>query len=128
MSKKKTAEKTEDEKKLIRAIEFTVSIQKHELIKKDLKTKYSKFQLMICKWLKVEVADNYSWAYRVQYKSNTKALREGDVLINSEGRAFFVMKELQRVVILVTPQPSVEPPFMFGTFRKLVKPKSNNKK
>ena len=124
MVKKKNEELEKAEKKLIKAIDFSISIQKHELVKKDLKSTYPKWKLWLCKKLDIVVADNYDWCYRIQYKGNTKSLKSGDVMINSEGRAFYVMKELNRVAMVVTPKPSIEPPFMFGTFRVLVKPKN----
>jgi len=124
MSSKKKQSKVDDQiKKMTR---FTVKVSKAEFLKKELKSTYPKWKLMLCKWMDIAVADSYDWCYRVAYSSNLGTLKSGDVLVNSQGRAFGVIKEQSRVAVLVTPRPSVEQPLMFGTFRVLIKPKNKN--
>ena len=113
------------EDKKVRALApRTVSVQENELIKTDLKSKYPQWKLKICKWLRVEVADEYDYCYRIRYTSNNTKLSANDVILNSEGRAFVVLKEMNRIAVIVTPKASVKPPYVMGTFRILQKPKS----
>ncbi len=121
MSNKKKQIKVDDQIK--RMTRFIVKVSKAELLKKELKSSIPKWKLRLSSIMGVDVADTYDWCYRVAYSSNSGTLKSGDVLVNSQGRAFAVIKEQSRVAILVTPRPSIDPPILYGTFRVLIKPK-----
>lgn len=128
MKEQKTSELQEAEKKLVKAIAFSVSIAKTAFIEKKRKStsltkKYNKFQLRVAKSLKLELdaEHEYSYAYRIEYKTSTKALRQDDILLNSDGRAFIVLQVMPKMALIVTVKPSVDKPSIYGTFRVLVR-------
>lgn len=90
-----------------------VTISQSEVIKKNLDTKYSKWQLRIAKMIKVEVADAYLYCFRINYKGNFK-LKLNDVIINESGQIFAVLKELNRVAMVVSYDATTEKPLMYG--------------
>lgn len=106
----------------------TVSVQKNELLKTDIKSKYPKWKLKVCKFIGVEIADNMDYCYRIGYTSNSTRLKENDIILNMEGRAFVVLKEVNRIAVIVTAKPSVKEPFVHGTFRILNKNKVKKSK
>jgi hypothetical protein len=128
-----TEEQVKDEaKKLIKAIAFTISVNDSASVEKKLKSNvftktYSKFQLLIANWLKLELASEktYEYAFRIDYKG--KSLRKDDILINMDGRVFVVLRTMQRMALIVTAKPEANEPTIFGTFRVLVRKKQLTK-
>lgn len=115
--------KSEVEKELDKMTKFKVSVTKNELLNTDLKSKYNKIQMFLSRLIGVKVADNFNYCYRVQYKSSVGRLNVKDVIMNNERRSFFVLKELNGIAVIVTSGPSIEKPFVHGTFRVIDKKK-----
>jgi hypothetical protein len=116
----------EEAKKLIKAIAFTISISESTFVEKKIKSNvftktYNKFQLKIAKWLKLKLESEkqYEYAFRINYKG--KSLRKDDILINSDGRVFVVLRTMQRMALILTAKPEENEPSIFGTMRVLVR-------
>jgi len=100
------------------AVKNNFNVIRSELVQKNLKSRYNKFQRLISKWLRVEPADFHEYAIRIKYKSGNTVLKEDDIVINRHGTLFVVIKTLplEKLAIIVTVQPQKEKPLMYGTF------------
>ena len=79
-----------------------VSITNSELIKKRVaKSKHSKFVLWVAGLFNLELKDQYQFLYRVSYKGGTK-LKPNDIVCNSDGVVFVVVKEQNRLAMIVS--------------------------
>jgi hypothetical protein len=104
-----------------------VSIQASEMTEKRVMSRYKKWQLIIAKWIGVEVADNYQYLFRVDYKGNVR-LRSNDIICNEQGVIFLVLKENNRLAMLVSKDASKDVPKMYGKLTILSKLEDENKK
>lgn len=77
------------------------------------KSLYSKFQLKIAEWLKIQVAEQYQYLFDIQYKGNVK-LKQGDALANEQGIIFAVVHEKNKVAKIVTMVSYLEIPNIKG--------------
>lgn len=102
-----------NKKELKKVHKTFVTISQSEVVKKNLDTKYSKWQLRIAKMIKVEVADAYQYCFRINYKGNFK-LKANDIIVNESGQIFAVLKELNRVAMVVSHDAFTEKPLMYG--------------
>lgn len=100
-----------------------VSMQQNNLVKTELVSRYKKWQLKICKWIKVQPSDAYRYMYRVTYKGNAR-LKVDDVVTNEQGVIFYVLKEENRIAVLSSYQPLLRRPQMVGKLFIQIKPKS----
>lgn len=90
-----------------------VKIRNSELIKKELKSEYKKWQLWAAKKIGVRVADSYQYLFRVEYFGLTR-LKVNDIVVNSEGVIMLVIKESNRLAMLVTKDAYSEKPKVYG--------------
>lgn len=97
-----------------------VSIKTSQVTKKNLVSKYNKFQLWVAWLIRVQLADRYNYLFRIDYKGMTR-LRPNDVVVNSEGVIFLVIQESNRLAMLVTKDAYMEKPKMYGTLTILEK-------
>lgn len=91
-----------------------VSIQSAEQTEKRVISKYKKWQLWIAKKIKVEVADNYQYLFNIDYKGTTR-LKRNDILCNSDGVIFVVLREQNRLAVLVSRDATINKPKMHGS-------------
>ena len=109
-------------KKIIRK---TVSVSKSEILEKHLKSKYNKFQRFVSKHiLRVHLADAYEFLFRVQYKGSAK-LKVNDIVVNSQGVMFAVLREENRIALIVSMGSFVKEPYIKGTITIMEKIKEN---
>ncbi len=103
-----------------------VSVQASEMTEKQVISKYKKWQLWIAKIIKVDLADNYQYLFRIDYKGNAR-LRTNDIVCNSDGVIFLVIKENNRMAILVSQKAFPDKPKMFGTLTIISNLKNKSK-
>ena len=101
-----------------------VIIQKSEVVKKHLNTKYKSWQLKLCKLIGVEPADAYQYAFRISYKSSNARLRVNDVVSTEDGEIFGVMREENRIAMLASSEAYIHKPKMYGKLFIIEKPKN----
>ncbi len=104
-----------------------ISIQSAEQTEKKAVSKYKKWQLWIAKIIKIDLADNYQYLFRIDYKGNTR-LRQNDIVCNSDGVVFLVLKENNRMAILVSQDAFPDKPKMFGSLVIISNLKTKSKK
>lgn len=114
-------QKKESKKKNVLLKKF-VTVNKSEVIKKHLTSKYKKWQLRIAKWIKVDVADTHQYAMRITYKGST-SLNINDVVSNEDGELFLVMKSTLNIAVLVSSEAYSYKPKMYGKLYIIPKPK-----
>lgn len=104
-----------------------VSIQSSEMTEKRVISKYNKFQLLIAKIINVNLADNYQYLYRIDYKGAVR-LRPNDIVCNSDGVVFLVIKENNRLAMLISQDAFPDKPKMFGSLHVISNLKDKSKK
>tara|TARA_Y100000593_G_scaffold95011_1_gene198200 strand:+ start:7468 stop:7803 length:336 start_codon:yes stop_codon:yes gene_type:complete len=98
-----------------------VKVKQYETVKKNLaKSRYNKFQLWIAKLFKLELLDTYQYLFRVEYFGSTR-LNVNDIVFNSTGQIFVVIREQNRLAMLVSKDSWAEKPNMYGTLTILDK-------
>ena len=102
--------KVPNNKKVIRK---HVLIQSSEQTERRVVSKYNKFQLLMAKILRVELADNYQYVFRLDYKGTVR-LKPNDIICNDNGIIFLVMRETNRIAMLVSKDAYQEKPKMWG--------------
>ena len=91
-----------------------VLITNSELVKKRIAvSKYNKFQLWIAKVFKLELKDRYQYLYRIAYKGTTR-LKNNDIVCNTDGVIFVVVKEESRLAMIVSKDFFGEKPSVRG--------------
>jgi len=116
---KKEAENQEEKNVLLKKF---VTIGKSEVLKKHLNTSYKKWQLIIAKWIGVELKDKFQYAIRITYKGS-HALRINDIVSTEDGETFLVMRSELNIAILASSEAYYEKPKMYGKLYILPKPK-----
>lgn len=99
-----------------------VTIGKSEVVKKHLNSKYKKWQLMIAKWIKVELADTHQYAMRITYKG-ANSLKINEVVSTEDGELFMVINSTLNVAVLASSEAYSYKPKMYGKLYILPKPK-----
>jgi hypothetical protein len=103
--------KTKKTKKVVRK---KVKVKQYEMTKRHMDaSKYNKFQLWAAKLLKLDLMDAYKYVFRIEYYGSTK-LRTKDIIVNEQGVVFTVLKEQNRVALIVTPYSCLEKPTLYG--------------
>lgn len=90
-------------------------IIKSDLKKREKKTIYKKWQLKICEWINVEANDSYLHLFMIKYRSNVTMINKDDIIINSQGVVFTVLKTSKKMAMIVTAKPSIGVPRVVGT-------------
>lgn len=93
-----------------------VVIQLCNLEKKRVaESQYKKWQLNICKWIKVTPKEKEQYLFQIKYKGNIR-LVHGDVIANKDGIMFGVIQEKKWDARIVTLDGQSNSPNMNGTF------------
>lgn len=92
---------------------FKAKVGNFEITSKQLKSKYPKWKLFLAKKLGLDLKDNYSFLFRVQYHGSSKLLPD-DLVVNEQGVYFVVLKEHNRLAMLATLDPLPVPPTLYG--------------
>jgi len=100
-----------------------VGIQQTEMLTRHKNSRYKKWQLKICKWIKVEPADTYQYSYRITYKGSTR-LKPNDVVSTENGELFMVMMEQNRIAVIASSISYVNKPVVRGKLFIIEKPKT----
>lgn len=103
-----------------------VSVQASEMTEKRVISKYKKWQLWIAKIININVADNHQYLFRIDYKGAVR-LRPNDIVCNSDGVIFLIIKENNRMAMLVSQDAFPDKPKMFGTLTIISNLKSKSK-
>lgn len=96
-----------------------IKIRNSNLVQKELKTTYSKFQLLMAKIFKLNLLDSYQYLYKIDYLGNVR-LKPNDIVVNSQGVVFVVLKESNRLAMLVSQKAFAEKPKMYGSLTLLI--------
>ena len=106
----------------------TIKVRNSNLIDAILDKGIKKWKLYVCKFINVPVLHKYRFMYNISYYAGK--IEKEDVLVNSQGVAFFVSSAGKGMATIVTHDPKSESPKMFGIFHVLAKKKFNkeNKK
>lgn len=110
-----TKEKKATSQKVVRR---HVAIRQSNLVEKELHTKYNKLQLFIAKTFKLNLLDAYQYLYRVEYYG-TSRLKANDIVVNSQGVVFVVLKESNRLAMIVSKDSYTEKPKVYGSLTLL---------
>lgn len=103
-----------------------INVQKAEVVKKHLNSKYKKWQLKIAKWIGVEVSDTYQYLFRIAYKGSAR-LKVNDVVATLDGEVFAVMREENRIAMIASSIGYTKKPTVRGKLYIIEKPKNKNK-
>ena len=104
-----------------------ISVQASQMTEKKAVSKYKKWQLWIAKKIKVDLADNYQYLFRIDYKGTVR-LKPNDIVCNSDGVIFLVLKENNRMAMLVSQDAFPDKPKMFGSLTIISNLKNKSKK
>lgn len=103
--------------------------EKVEIVRKDAVNKYSKWKLMICRWMKVDPVKKHVYFVRIKYRGQHKITQDMNyVLINSEGHRFVVIDSLNKLIMIRSMIALEDRPNLYGTFfidEKAQRKKSN---
>lgn len=91
-----------------------VRIKNSTVTEKRLVTKYSKFQLLVSKFIGVIPEDSYQYCFRIEYFGSIR-LKVRDLVINSEKVVFMVVKESNGLAMLVASKAYNTKPKVFGS-------------
>jgi hypothetical protein len=98
-------------KKIIRK---KVKVKQYEMTKRHIDvSKYNKFQLWIAKLFKLDLLDAHKYVFRIEYYGQTR-LKPKQAVVNSQGVVFVVLREQNRVAILVTLYSCFDKPNLYG--------------
>tara|TARA_R110000772_G_scaffold35637_4_gene85763 strand:+ start:363 stop:719 length:357 start_codon:yes stop_codon:yes gene_type:complete len=100
-----------------------IKLKKSNVVKKERKSKYSKWQLQISKWIKVEPLDTYQYFFKIQYYG--AKLKEEDIIANSENVAFMVISVLNDIAIIMSYGAFSQKPKVYGSLT--IVPKKTDK-
>lgn len=94
-----------------------INVQKVQILQTERVSRYKKWQLKICKWIKVEPADNYTYLVRIQY-SGAHSIKPhiNNIIINTEGTLFTVIKESNRIAVIASLGALPNRPNLYGSF------------
>lgn len=99
----------------------TVQIKKAELTRKEpSKSHYNKFQIWVAKKLKLVLQDHNRYLYRIQYTGSTR-LKPDDIVFSTQGVMFIVVKEENRLAMILSENAMPERPAVYGTLTILEK-------
>lgn len=110
----------------MKVVRKRISIQSSQMTEKRAVSKYKKWQLWIAKIINVSLADNYQYLFRIDYKGNVR-LRPNDIVCNSDGVIFLVIKENNRMAMLVSQDAFPDKPKMFGSLHVISNLKNKTK-
>ncbi len=94
-------EKKEEVKKVINK---GVKVRSFEVIKKEPIFDTPKWKLKIAKIFNIPVARKYRYAVKVDYYGSAK-LRPSDVLTDQSGNIYTVLKDLNRIAMILSYKP-----------------------
>ena len=104
-----------------------VVVQEFEVIDTRLiKSKYNKFVLWLAKVFNWDLKDNLQYVFRVRYTGGTR-LQINDVVINKQGVIMVVVREANRIAMLVTRDSFSEKPNLYGKLTIIIDEKEKNK-
>lgn len=105
-----------------------VKVKHFELTKKEnAESGYNKIQLFAAKIFKLDLKEKYRYLFRVQYYgSNT--LKINDIVFNKDGVIFIVLKEVNRLAMVLTKDAHDSPPHLHGQLTIFEDPRKNKSK
>lgn len=91
-----------------------VTILQSEVIeKRNVKSRHSKVKLWIANLLKFELVDNFQYVYRFSYKGAVR-LKINDIVTNEQGVVFVVVREVNRMAMIVSQDHLISKPKVYG--------------
>tara|TARA_R110000822_G_scaffold127454_1_gene262962 strand:- start:15329 stop:15664 length:336 start_codon:yes stop_codon:yes gene_type:complete len=102
-----------------------IKLRESNVENKQLKSRYNKFQLLIAKWLGVELKDSFVYTFRIRFYGGR--LKEGDVLANSENVAFVVIDVANNLALIMTYGAFTQKPKVYNTLTIVPKRKEKHK-
>lgn len=90
-----------------------VTIQNRELVKREATKPVSKIKSLLCKVIGVEPREKYQYLFRIQYKGSAR-LKVNDVVMNEQEALFVVIREENRMAMVVSYENYSQKPAMYG--------------
>ncbi|WP_439132965.1 hypothetical protein [Polaribacter sp.] len=91
-----------------------ISVRKADVIRREKFLGYNKFQLFICKLIRVRPAFHYTYIFNINY-TGSHNLQIKDVLTDSDGNIYTVLKNLNRVAVIASYTKFQDKPNILGS-------------
>ena len=97
----------------------TIKVRKHNLIDTRQEVAFKKWKLWLCKFIKIPILHRYQFIYNIEYYAGN--IYKGDVVVNSQGVAFLIMSEGNKMATMISHDPKSEQPRVSGLFNVISK-------